>query len=311
MKPTVLIFGGTGYIGGTLAYALDDANYRVLIFTRKQWLDRKRVECRDIEYRFWDLDDEELCKSMIPEQGACYIVNLAGERISKPWTYKNKKEIVESRTKASSAILSSLKYRHENVHCVINASAIGWYGEHTQNYPCTEDMPASKDFLGQTCEKWEQSTKSIAELGLRLVIFRMGPILGSKGGFLGSIRRVLHWGIAPVFGNGQQIISWIHIQDFVSMILYTLSNPDINGVYNAVSPLPSSQKYIMSVIQRTYYSNTIQLHIPKWLLRLFLGDRGSEVLKSCKVSSEKIMATGFEFKFKSIEKALHNLILEI
>lgn len=309
MKSTVLIFGGTGYIGGTLAYALDDANYRVLIFTRKQWLDRKKVECRDIEYRFWDLDDSELCKNMIPEQGPCYIVNLSGERISKPWTHKTKKEIVESRTKASNAILSSLQHRYENVHCVINASAIGWYGE--QMGICTEEMPASNDFLGQTCEQWEKSTNSIADLGLRLVIFRMGPILGSKGGFLGSIRKVLQWGIAPVFGNGQQIISWIHIQDFVSMILHTLKNQEIRGVYNAVAPLPVSQKYLMSVIQRTYYSNTVQLRVPKWLLRLFLGERGSEVLKSCRVSSEKITETGFEFKFKSIEKALHNLILEI
>ncbi len=306
MKKNVIIFGGTGFVGYYLARYLSEKNYQVIIITRKQWLHNKVEDVKNIQYKYWDIDQGKIDADII--QQADYIVNLVGENVAKGrWTKKTKDKIVESRVRSAQLILQFLSHHTHKLKCVINASAIGWYGE-SETTTFTEDAPPAKNFLGQTCQQWEESISPIKNLGIRLVIFRMGIVLSSRGGFLGEFQRLLHWGIAPVFGKGTQMVSWIHIDDYVQMIVHAFENDSVNGVYNAVAPNPVSQRYIITTMQKVHYFRTIKIFLPKWLVKFLLGEMSQEVLKSCKASAKKIEKTGYTFKFKIIEQALKNLL---
>lgn len=310
-KPTVLVFGGTGYIGSVLARTLDDKKYPVIIVTRKHWLNRQRVEYRNIEYRYWDLNDPQSVSDILPE-GNCYIVNLAGESLDRRrWTKRRQELAISSRKKSGEIIINALaNYKHK-IRAVVSASSVGWYGKNENAKPFEEDAPAANDFLGEICQHWESSISEVQELGIRLVVFRMGVILGRRCGFLQRIRRFLSWGIVPIFGSGNHIISWIHEQDYIDMVLHTLENEQVQGIYNAVAPIPVSQRYLMSAMQKIYYTSSMKVYIPRVLIKLLFGEKSQQVLRSCRVSCKKIQDTGFAFRFPNIEKTLRNILLEI
>jgi uncharacterized protein (TIGR01777 family) len=170
-------------------------------------------------------------------------------------------------------------------------------------------MPADHSFLGDTCKQWEECVAPVKEMGKRLVTYRIGIVLSTKGGALAEFMKPLRFGIAPILGNGRQIISWIHIDDLCRLFLYAIEQEKLNGVFNAVAPNPVSNKLLTTTLAGIQKGKAyIPAYVPSFVLKLMMGEMSIEVLKSSTVSAEKIRKTGFQFLYPTIAPALQDLV---
>ncbi len=304
---TVLISGGTGMVGQQLTKHLLKKGYKVIILTRK--IPVLKVAHPDISYALWNVADQTIDSKAV--QKATYIIHLAGAGVvDKKWTEAYKAEIVNSRTQSSSLILKALTNHTHSVKTIISASAIGWYGEDPSpnGKGFVEIDPAAAGFLGETCKKWEESIEPIEQLGIRLVKLRIGIVLSNDGGALAEFKKPLQFGIAGILGTGNQKVSWIHIDDLCRLFIEGIEKEQLAGAYNAVAPQPVSNKELTIELAHQLKGRFyIPLHVPKFILKIMMGERSIEVLKSTTVTCEKIKKTGFTFLYPSIEAALHQL----
>ncbi|RYZ23684.1 MAG: DUF1731 domain-containing protein, partial [Chitinophagaceae bacterium] len=197
------------------------------------------------------------------------------------------------------------------VQSVVSASAIGWYGPDPvipNPRPFSEEDKADENFLGKTCLQWEQSIEPVKEAGKRLVIFRTGIVLSNDGGALPEFQKPLKFGVAAILGSGNQVVSWIHIDDLVRLYIKALENDRLDGVYNAVAPKPVAHKeLILQLAKEVKGKFYIPLHVPSFVLKMALGEMSIEVLKSATVSCTKIQLQDFTFIYPTIQAALKNL----
>ena len=305
---TVLITGGTGMVGKHLTELLVVKGYNVLIVSRKKVMARRHAS---ISYALWDVDAQTIDVEAF--QKADYIINLAGAGVAdKRWSVERKKEIVESRTKAGATIVKALETIPNKVKCVVNASAIGWYGADTKESlqkGFTEDAVADTEFLGDTCKQWEESIEPVTKLGIRLVKLRIGIVLSNNGGALVEFLKPLKWGLALILGNGKQIISWIHVEDLCRLFAYAIENKAMAGAYNAVSSVPITSKELTLTLAKIVKGKSyISAHVPSFVLKIILGEMSIEVLKSATVNNHRVKALGFQFNFPTIETALKDLV---
>ncbi|HMO63072.1 MAG TPA: TIGR01777 family oxidoreductase [Ferruginibacter sp.] len=306
---TVLISGGTGLVGKTLAQQLLYKGYKVIVLSRKKTATGTGNE--NLQYAQWNIEQQQVASNAI--QQADYIIHLAGAGVmDKRWSPAYKKMIQDSRILSSRLIVQGLQNGNNKVKAVISASAIGWYGPDTAASIAkggfTETDPADGAFLGDTCRQWEQSILPAQQLGKRLSIFRTGIVLSNDGGAFAEFKKPLRFGIAAILGNGRQVVSWIHIDDLCRMFIAAIENEKYNGVYNAVAPAPVNNKTLnLLLAQKTRGKFFIPAHVPSPILKLMLGESSIEVLKSTTVSCAKIQSAGFTFLYPSIDAALQEL----
>jgi uncharacterized protein (TIGR01777 family) len=304
---TVLITGGTGLIGQALTKELVARGYGVIVLTRGSSAAAKR---QGVQYAQWDVERQSIDQEAVGK--ADYIVHLAGANVAEGrWTESRKREIRESRTKSGALLVRALKEYPNKVKAVVCASAIGWYGPDGQvpnPHPFTESAPANSDFLGTTCQQWEDSIKPVMAAGKRLVILRTGIVLSTEGGAYKEFEKPFRFGVASVLGSGHQVVSWIHIADLVGLYIAALRNERWQGVYNAVAPGPVTNKELIGTMARQRGKFYITTKVPEAALQLALGEMSVEVLKSATVSSRKAEEAGYQFLFPNIGTAVHNLV---
>lgn len=303
---TILITGGTGLVGRHLVQALTDKGYAVIILTRR--IPEKKT-APGVRYAAWDPSAGML--DMAALQQANHIIHLAGAGVmDKKWTEAYKKEIISSRADSAALIIDHLRRHPHNIKTFVSASAIGYYGEDKPGAPpFDETAPPDPHFLGEVCRLWEESVEPVKELGIRLVKLRIGIVLATDGGALPEFISPLRFGVATILGSGRQVMSWIHIHDLCRLVLYAIDNNHMHGVYNAVAPYPVTNKQLVTTLARLKNGKAfLRLPVPAFLLRLILGGRSIEVLKSAAVSSRKTEAAGFHFEYERVENALARLI---
>ena len=307
--PLVLISGGTGLVGSNLTRHLLARGFDIIILTRSK---NTTSENPKISYSFWNVEKNIIDVEAVKK--ADHIIHLAGAGVmDKKWTGDYKKIILESRTKSAELIIRILKSNEHHVKTLVSASAIGWYGEDGQPLIRKEGFIetdlAAKGFLGETCLLWEASSAAVTELGIRLVRLRTGIVLAKEGGAFKEFITPLRFGVASILGNGKQIISWIHIDDLCRMYCEAIENNYLHDNYNAVAPNPVSQKYLMLTLANKLRNKFFTpIHVPIFLLKLILGKRSIEILKSSTVSDKKIKTEGFTFLYPTIESAIDELI---
>jgi uncharacterized protein (TIGR01777 family) len=302
----ILITGGTGLVGKRLTEMLVAKGYRVTILSRNK---NNVSNNPKIQYEYWNVDEQVIENNAIANADA--IINLAGAGVAdKRWTDERKKEIVDSRVNSGRLLVNALQTIPNNVATIISASAIGWYNplekNSTTNYQ--EEQQANTDFLGDTCKKWEESVLPITLMKKRLVKFRIGIVLSKNGGALKEFLKPIKFGIAAILGSGKQEISWIHIDDLCSMFINAIENNNMDGVYNAVAPMvTTNNKLNIALAKRLKGKFFIPVFVPKFLLKIILGEMSVEVLKSSHISCKKITDTGFQFLYPSVESAISDI----
>jgi len=304
----VIITGGTGAIGLHLTQLLVTNFYEVIIFTRNP---KAYSPQPNIRYVHWDPRQQIIDTNSVQE--ADYIINLAGANLNASrWTKTYQQEIISSRVESGQLIAQALKQIPNQVKAVISASAIGWYGadDSYQRKPFEEGDPQGGDFLSWVCNLWEGSIKPIEALDKRLVILRFGVVISKEQGLLKEMNRLLQFRINPILGSGKQMLSWIHMEDLARMMLFSLQQSAMAGVYNACAsePLPL-REFTRRIARHKYGLFYLPLPVPSLLIKLLLGKKGQEmVLNSTWVSNRKILNEKFPFKYPILDNnCLDNL----
>ena len=297
----VLITGGTGLIGKHLSERLIQSGYRVSV------LSRERNNNSKIPVYAWDVEKKTIDNEAL--ENVDYIVHLAGANISeRRWTEKRKQLILDSRVKSSNLIFEELKKKNIKLKAFISASAVGYYGAVTSNKIFNETDFAPNDFLGETCRLWEQTTKQFENVGIRTVIIRAGIVLAKEDGALSKMMGPVKMGIGSAIGDGKQYIPWIHIDDICNIFIKAIEDDAMHGAYNAVSPDPKTNKEFTKTLAKVLNAPFWFPAIPAFALKLMFGKMSEIFLKGSRVSSDKISATGFQFRFPELEKALKNIL---
>lgn len=302
MKKNVLISGGSGFIGKNLTALLLAKGYSVSILSRSEKQNKE-----DIFYYKWDVTNQTIDENAV--LNADYIIHLAGENIAeKRWTAKRKAAIIDSREKSTQLLYSVLKKNNKKLDAFISASAVGIYGAVNGEEICSEDMPPANDFLGYTCQKWEDSLDFIENLGIRTVKIRTGLVLGRNDGFLKKLIPLFKFRLGSALGSGKQYMPWIHVDDLCNIYLQAIIVPNMEGPYNAAITDNTTNTLFSKTLAGVIGYSIWLPNVPAVVLKLVMGEMAVIVLTGRRISSEKIQQAGFEFKFKNLEEALRDCL---
>lgn len=296
---SILVTGGTGFIGKYLCNLLGSKGYNVLI------LSRNKTNSPNTFY--WNISENYIDPKAI--KLADYIVHLTGAGIAdKRWTKKRKEELIDSRVKSTNLLFNKIKEFNPTLKGFISASGIGFYGAVTSSKIYSEKDSVGTDFLAEVCKVWESASSQFKSLNIRTVIFRTGIVLSKKGGAFEKMSQPIKLGFGSPIGTGNQYIPWIHIDDLCNMYVEAIENNELNGIYNAVAPEHITNKELTKKIANSLHKKIWLPHVPDFILRLIFGEMALILLEGSRISSNKIEKTGFQFKFPTIQKALQELI---
>ncbi|WP_320663441.1 TIGR01777 family oxidoreductase [Prochlorococcus sp. MIT 1223] len=305
----LLLVGCSGFIGRELIPHLLKSGYLLTVISRKA--PKKYPKSIDTtKLNHLQLDPAELInweqdKLLCALKEANGVINLAGEPIAnKRWTEEQCKKIEQSRLITTKGLVNAMSQINKPPEILINASAIGFYGT-SQNKIFTEKSSQGDDFLASLCSKWEQISRGCPQQ-TRLVLIRIGIVLGRDGGALGKMLPIFRAGFGGPIGNGNQWMSWIHRKDLCQIIEKSLRNKKWEGVINAVSPNPAQMSLFSQTLGEVLGRPSL-LPLPAPLLKLLLGDGAKVVLEGQKVIPERLMKMNFEYKYPELKQALENL----
>lgn len=292
----LIISGGTGLIGSAIAPFFTEKGYKVKILTRNP----KR------DYHFhWDPEKKIFNAEVL--HNSTYWIHLSGESIAKKrWSKKRKKELKSSRIISTDFVNEVLtKNKHEIQH-LLYLSGSGYYG-FEDNKIHTEEDPSSNCFLGELCDQWEKSMYSSMTKVQTVSILRPGMVLSNAGGAFTEIINKRKFGVMGIPSKGEQIIPWIHIDDLVIMINHLIQNK-IGGIYNATASSNTSFCELAENINSQSNYRLPMISIAPWIMKIIFGELSDVLCLSQRLSNEKIVSTGYTFKYTSIEKAIQSLI---
>ncbi|WP_395049187.1 TIGR01777 family oxidoreductase [Flavobacterium sp.] len=302
MKKSVLISGGSGFIGKQLTNLLIEKGYSVSILSRS-----KKQNTVDVSYYQWDISAHSIEEEAVLK--ADYIIHLAGENIAeKRWTKDRKEAIVRSREESAQLIYDVLKKNNKKLDAFVSASGIGIYGAINGSIICIENTPPENDFLGTTCQKWENAADIIGNLDIRTVKIRTGLVLGKEDGFLKKLTPIFKFRLGSALGSGKQYMPWIHINDLCTIYLEAINNTKMNGAYNAAISDNTTNTVFSKTLAKVYGYSIWLPNVPAFLIKLALGEMAQIVLNGRRVSSEKIEKLGFKFQFVNLENALRDCL---
>ena len=207
-------------------------------------------------------------------------------------------------------LYSVLKKNNKKLDAFISASAVGIYGAVNGEEICTEDMPPANDFLGYTCQKWEDSLDFIENLNSRTVMIRTGLVLGKNEGFLKKLTPLFKYRLGSALGSGKQYMPWIHVDDLCAIYYQAIINPAMSGPYNAAINDNTTNSVFSKTLACVFGYSIWLPNVPAFVLKLFMGQMAIIVLTGRRVSSDKIEQTGFKFQFKNLEGALRNCLIK-
>ena len=291
----ILITGGTGFIGHALVNSLLKEGHKVTVLSRTPDSVNKIIG-----NKLTTLSNLDQLNS---EHSFQVIINLAGAPIfDNHWSETRKKVIRDSRIKLTEQLLAYIERAGVKPELLISGSAIGYYGDQG-NSVLNEASPVHPDFSQRLCADWESTAQQAERFGVRVCLIRTGLVLAYDGGLLQRMLRPFNLGLGGTLGNGQQWMSWIHRDDWISIAKIMINNQTMQGAYNATAPHPVTNSEFTKILAQ-HLNRPALLPIPAWLLKLLLGERSDLVLASQRVLPERLLAEGFHFQYPELLSAL-------
>lgn len=284
----IAISGSTGFIGGALREAFVNSGIDVVPLLRA---DFKRGENYLIQLL----------------NGVDGIINLAGAPIVKRWTPAYKQEIMESRVQVTRQLVNALKTMSpdDRPEMFLSASAIGIYansGTHDE-----EVFEYGHDFLGEVATRWEGAAAEVKKLGVRLVIMRIGLVLGKEGGMFGQLLPIFRMGVGGKVASGKQGFSFIHLEDLVGAVQFLLAKKELNGVFNFTAPYPVNNETFTRKLARKLGRPSF-MSVPAFVLKLAFSEGATALISGPTVLPRKLTEAGYTFLFPDIDSTLDDLI---
>lgn len=303
---TVLITGGTGFIGRALAAALLADGEAVRVWTRnperaRQLLGEEVVCSRDLA-------------TLLPVDA---VVNLAGENLAGGrWTARRKQAFRDSRIGLTRELVSAFA-EHGAPQVLVSGSAVGYYGaqnesqnESQDDAKLTEESSAGDEFQSELCRDWEMAARQAETQGVRVCLLRTGIVLGldqHKGGALKPMLLPFRLGLGSWLGHGSQWMSWIHRDDLVALIRLMIHDPAMQGAFNGTAPAPVINKHFAKALGAALH-RPVFYGVPAPVLRLLLGEMAHLLLTGQRVVPQAAQASGFRFQYPDIESAFADLL---
>jgi uncharacterized protein len=299
----IAIAGATGFVGSRLVEQLQAQGHQIVILTRSPQQASNRFGTAEI-VGYNPLTSGEWQSSI---DGCDAVINLAGEPIAeKRWTPAQKRVMLESRQIGTEKIVEAIEKATNKPPVLINASAIGYYGT-SETSKFDETSPAGSDFLAEVCTKWETAAQTASASGTRVVILRLGIVLGQNGGALGKMLAPFSAFVGGPIGSGKQWFSWIHRDDVVKLIIAAITDANMKGVYNATAPNPVTMTDFAQTLG-TVMNRPSWLPVPNFALEALLGEGAIVVLQGQQVTPTNTLAQGFEFQYPTLKPALAEIL---
>jgi uncharacterized protein len=293
---TLLIAGGSGFLGSALAKAFRAAGHRVMILTRRPRRDGDVL---------WSTKASDTSWRHALERSEA-VINLAGESIAgRRWTPERKREIRASRMEPTKVLVSAIATASRPPAVFVNASAVGFYGVHGDE-ALTEQSPSGNDFLGSLCRDWE--TLAIeASSWSRVVLLRTGLVLAREGGALPQLALPFRFFAGGPVGAGRQYMSWISLADWIGLVQWTLTRNHVSGPLNLTAPAPVTNAEFARTLGRVLGRPSF-VPAPAFAMRLALGELADAlILGGQRVLPARVQALGYEFMHETLEPALREI----
>lgn len=290
----IVIAGGSGFLGRSLASFLETRGHRSVVLTR-QPRGEGDVQWDGLTTGPWIREFED----------AAAIVNLAGRSINCIHDASNRREILDSRIGSVRAVQSAIEQCLNPPEVVVQASAVAIYGDTVQL--CDENAPGGEGFLCRVCQAWEGEFFNHPTPRTRKCALRIGFVVGPDGGGLAPLRTLAKWFLGGTVGQGGQYISWIHVDDLNRMILACVENRSMSGVYNATSPKPVTNREFMRTLRRVLgrpWSPPVPGFMVKLGARLILHTDAGVALTGQNCIPGRFLQAGYKFTFPNLEEAL-------
>ncbi len=296
MKNKIVLAGGTGFVGKYLKTNFSELGYEVIIISRQS----NSIQWNDIPSIVEAIDNSEM------------LINLAGKSVDCRYNKKNKEEILRSRIGTTKILGEAIIKCKNPPELWINSSTATIY-RHAEDRPMTEKAgEIGTGFSVGVATSWEKSFFDFKLAKTRQVALRMAIVLGKDGGVMTPFKNLVRFGLGGQQGNGKQMFSWIHIADLFSIIRFLQSNKNMNGAYNCSAPNPVSNKVLMQSL-RQVMNVKFGLPSPEFLLEIgaiIIRTETELILKSRWVVPERLLETGFQFQYPTIDEALRNILIE-
>lgn len=302
----VLITGGSGFIGKRLVRELLDRGDLVTVLSRSPEKTRRELPIA-VRVAAWTPGKTgPWCEEV---DGVDAVVHLAGELVAQRWSDKKRAEIEKSRVDSTRVLVEAMGAAKHKPSVFVCASATGYYGPRGGDEVLDEDAEPGKDFLAGLVQRWEEAAEGATAHGIRALQLRIGVVFGPGGGALEQLARPFKLFVGGPIGDGKQVISWVHRDDVVGMILFGIDNDAAKGPINAVSPYAATNRQVADalgvVLGRPSFMPT-----PAAVVGLVLGEAASIVTTGQRVFPKKAAELGYEFRHARLVPALESILGE-
>ena len=278
MKDQVLITGANGMVAKKLGTHMQSQGFDVIFLSTK-----KNNKASNVY--FWNPENKEIDIESI--KNVKHIIHLAGFSISNAWTKRNKSKMYKSRVESCKFLFDLIDKNKLKIDTFISASASGYYG-FNQNSSKTETDNPGKDWLAKLCVDWEKQASKFSKLGARVVKMRIPIILEKGAEILNKIILGLSFGQGIIFGNGRQSFPWLHIDDLVNFICFSVKNNNIKGAYNISSPQKCNNYEFVETIRNLKFSYAILIKIPKFLIKIIFYKKYVLLLNNVSLNTKNL-----------------------
>ena len=301
---TILITGGSGFLGKRISRELLGRGDRVTVLSRDAAKTRGKVP-PGVRTAGWTPTKAGPWYDEV--EGVDAVVHLAGEVVAQRWSEAKKKEIVDSRVGSTERLVEAIGRAKHRPKVLVCASAIGFYGVHDPKESRDETSPRGAGFLAELVEQWEVAAKKAEELGVRVVNLRIGVVFGEGGGALEKMVPAFRFFVGGPIGSGDQFYSWIHIDDIAGLTIAAIDDDRYSGPINATSPYPATAGEVAKQIGATLNRPSF-FKVPKAIVSAMLGEAAEVVTESQRVLPKRAIELGYEFRYARLQPALEEIL---